>query len=401
MSGSFENPDQIIRSWGNQGSYSSGRVVSDKLVPEKFRRIRTPFVQTWREETLNNSLDWGSQAFSYLLPKGLRVISSMFLKIDLPAVQTTKYKLNPGMYAIKTVRFLSAGQEAYHVDVAQYLRDYLESLSDEHYGPFTRTYLGNEGGTGTTGARTVLVPIMLSNSAYLNRSGSNLRGRGVFPCLTGENQLEIQITMAAAADVCEDDTAVPASIAGACSMMFHQVEMTPEDLRHYQDARGSYSIVTRRFTEVTNGYQAASANTKVSINHNQPVGIVTELLCIATPTGTTEAHRQIESCVRPVHFAIIADSVTQKSLNSKAKVDVELWSNGFIGNSSVDVPGRLCFAAHAAEAENVYTGGFNMRQSGQITIEITFAEAVDYRIYAIQLQRISKSPLGHFEATLN
>ena len=397
----FENPKEIIRSWDYQGSYSSGRVVADKLVPEKFRRIRTPFVQTWREETLNNSLDWGSQGFSYLMPKGLRVITSAFLKINLPQVQTTNYKLNPGMYAVKTLRFLSAGNEAYHCDVAQYLRDYLESLSDEHYGPFARTYLGNEGSSGTQTARTIMVPILLSNSAYLNRSGSNLRGRGAFPCLTGVNQLEIQITMASAADVCEDAQAVPGSIAGQCSMMFHQVEMRPEDLHNYMDARGSYSIVTRRFTELTSGYQAATANNMVSLTHNQPIGIVTELFAIATPSGTVEAHRQIESCVRPIHFAITADSVVQKSLNSKTKIEIELWSNGFIGNSSVDVPGRLCFAAHAAEAENVYTGGYNMRQAGQVTIDIKFAENVDFRVFAIQLQRISKSPLGKFEATLD
>ena len=170
---------------------------------------------------------------------------------------------------------------------------------------------------------------------------------------------------------------------------------------NYSDARGSYSIVTRRFTEVTNGYQAATANNIVTLTTNQPIGVVTELFAIATASGTDEAHRQIEVCVRPNHFAIISDSVTQKSLNSKAKVDIELWSNGFIGNSSVSVPGRLCFAAHAAEAENLYTGGFNMRQSSQISVEIQFAENVDFRVFAIQLQRISKGPLGRFTATLH
>ncbi len=43
----------------------------------------------------------------------------MYLK--LPAIQTSVYKDNPGVYAIETVRFLSAGQEAYHCDVKQYL----------------------------------------------------------------------------------------------------------------------------------------------------------------------------------------------------------------------------------------------------------------------------------------
>jgi len=105
----------------------------------------------------------------------------MYLKIELPAISTSVYKDNPGMYAIETIRFLSAGQEAYHCDVKQYLRDYLESLNDEHYGPFTQTYLGNTGGGASGAARTLIIPILLPNSAYLNRSGSNTRGRGIWP----------------------------------------------------------------------------------------------------------------------------------------------------------------------------------------------------------------------------
>ena len=123
---SFENPAQIIRSWNLQGSFSSGQVVQDKLVPRKFTRIRTPFVQTWREEALNSNLDWGSQAFSFYLPESLRVISSIFLRIPLPTLGSGAYKKIPG-------RFLSAGQESYNVEVGQYLRDYVESLRRAGY----------------------------------------------------------------------------------------------------------------------------------------------------------------------------------------------------------------------------------------------------------------------------
>ncbi len=401
MPGSFENPAQIIRSWGLQGSFASGSVVQDKLVPARFTRIRTPFLQTWREETLNSSLDWGASHFSFYMPESLRVISSMLLKIELPAISGTDYKINPGLYAVKTIRFLSAGQEAYHCDVSQYLRDYLESLSDEHYGPFTKTYLGNTGAAVSGVARTLLIPILLPNSAYMNRSGSNTRGRGIWPCLTGNNRLEIQITMNANTHVCQDASNLPASISGACSMLFHQVDMTSEDVLKYSDARGAYSIISRRFTEVTNGYTAAGANTRVTLTTNQPIGVVTELFAIAQPTGTGEAFRELEQNVHPSHFAIVSDSVTQKSLNSKEKVEMELWTNGFIGNTVVNPPGRLCFAAHAAEAESMYSGGYNMQLSSQVTVELEFAQAVDFKVYAIQLQRISISPLGLVQASLD
>ena len=105
---SFENPAQIVRSWALQGAFSSGAVVQDKLVPRKFARIRTPFVHTWRTEAVNSQLDWGVQA-AYI-PESLRVISSMFLEIPLPALGGGGYKTIPGLYAIKTIRFLSAGR---------------------------------------------------------------------------------------------------------------------------------------------------------------------------------------------------------------------------------------------------------------------------------------------------
>ena len=398
---SFENPAQIIRSWNLQGSFSSGQVVQDKLVPRRFTRIRTPFVNTWREEALNTNLDWDSQAFSFYLPESLRVISSMFLRIPLPVLGSGAYKKIPGFYAIKRVRFLSAGQESYSVEVAQYLRDYVESLDDEAADVFCKTYLGytTDGGTGT--ARVLMIPILLPNSSYMSRAGRDTRGHGVWPCYTGTNRLEMQITMGAAAEVVKQADPVPASISGDLKIMIHQLDMTSDDVLRYSDVRGAYSVITRRFTEVTPGWSLASANVKATLTQNQPIGCVTELFCIAVPAGTAEAFREIDTNVLPTHFAIISDSVTQKTLNSAEKVQMELWSNGFIGNAKVNRCGRLCFASHAAEAENMYTGGFNMQLSSQISVEIEFAENVNYRIFAIQLQRVTVNSLGLVQASLD
>ena len=399
---SFENPAQIIRSWNLQGSFSSGQVVQDKLVPRRFPRIRTPFINTWREEALNTNLDWGSQAFSFYLPESLRVISSMFLRIPLPALGSGAYKKIPGFYAVKTVRFLSAGQESYSVEVGQYLRDYVESLDDEAAEVFCNTYLGytNDAGTGT--ARVLMVPILLPNSSYMSRSGKDTRGHGVWPCYTGTNRLEMQITMGAAVDVCKQADPVPVSLSGNLKVMIHQLDMTSDDVLRYSDVRGAYSVITRRFTEITNGWiNSPVANTKDTLTQNQPIGCVTELFCIAVPSGTTEALREIDTNILPTRFTIISDSVTQKTLNTPEKVQMELWSNGFIGNKKCNRVGRLCFASHAAEAENMYTGGFNMQLSSQISIEIEFAEAVDYRIFAVQLQRVTVNSLGLVQASLD
>ena len=396
----YENPKEIIRSWGLQGTFSNGPVIMDKLLPVKYGRITTLFLNTWREEQVSNILDWASQSFSIHFPESLQVLASAFLKIELPAISGSVYKDNPGLYAVETFRFLSQGTESYNVDVKQYLRDYLESLPDEHYKVFTQTHLGNTGAAASGAARTLLIPILIPNSAYLNRSGTNTRGRGAWPADTGQYRLEVQITMAPAINCCADANNAPASIAGSISMMYHEVEMGAERLLAYSDARGSYSIVTRRFQEITNGYQAAGANSKQLLQTNQPIGVVTELICIAQPTGTDEAHREIETNVLPVHFALIADSVTQRSLDSKVKVQMELWTNGFVGNSFVNVPGRLCFAVHASESETVYTGGYNMSNSSQITVEVTFDEAVDFRVFAVSLQRIDMNIAGRLSSSI-
>ena len=91
---SFENPSQIIQSWGLTKNFAAGPTTVDKLVPPTYGKIRTPFVQTWREESLGTALDWGnSSPFSYYLPESLRVISSMFLQIKCPAISGHNFKL--------------------------------------------------------------------------------------------------------------------------------------------------------------------------------------------------------------------------------------------------------------------------------------------------------------------
>ena len=75
-----------------------------------------------------------------------------------------------------------------------------------------------------------------------------------------------------------------------------------------------------------------------------------------------------------------------------------LRAQGLIG---VHHPSRLCFAAHAANAENLYSGGFNMAHSTQITVDVELAEAVHTRIYAVQLQRVVIDADGNILSSLD
>ena len=186
MSG--ENPQNIIRSWNTQANFANGRVLMDRLVPPAFSRIRTTFLHTWREDagTVAN-LDC-SQNFSVYLPESLRVVRAIFLKIVVPT-NTANFKSYPGLQAVKSLRIMSAGQEVYTADVERFLVDYCQSLSEEQLKRFSEAYLGHASPIGT-GSRTLLIPLLLPNSQYMQRNGQDTRGFGVFPCFLGQNRLE-------------------------------------------------------------------------------------------------------------------------------------------------------------------------------------------------------------------
>ena len=175
---SYENPENIIRSWNVQTNFATGPVTADQLVPPQYSRIRTPFLLTWREEACNST---HSKNFSIYLPESLRVVNDIFLRIKLPALASTTYKKYPGLFAIKTIRLLSQGQEVYSCDYMQHMADHLQQYSEEELKDFAKVYLGAED-VLSLAARDVMLPILIPNSPFIGREPRDLRGHGVFPC---------------------------------------------------------------------------------------------------------------------------------------------------------------------------------------------------------------------------
>ncbi len=408
MSG--ENPINVIRSWNTQANFANGRVLMDRLVPPAFSRIRTTFVTTWREDAATvANLDWSSNNFSIYLPESLRVVRAIFLKIECPAIATTAFKPYPGLQIIKSLRILSAGQEVYTADNERFLVDYCQSLSEEQLNRFAKAYLGHQSTPDGT-ARTFIIPLLLPNSQYMQRNGHDTRGYGVFPCYLGANRLEIQLTLNSAKYVSADDANDPASIAGKCTLMYHQVEMTPENVLRYSDLRGNYSIVNRRFTELTNGYQTysasdATAKTVVRWTSSQPQGVVSEIQVIAvagTDGGSTLEDEKLSAYtfVKPDLIRVVADSVTQRELDGAHKIDIELWSNGFASPADFPQCGRMCFASHCGESSHSYTGGYNMTLASNVSFELRFPVECRWKIIAVQYQRCSINAMGQVQAFL-
>ena len=103
----------------------------------------------------------------------------------------------------------------------------------------------------------------------MGRHGKDTRGHGCWPCYTGSQRLEIQITMNPATHLSVAGASDPASIAGNVSMLIHQVDMTSDDVLRYSDVRGQYSVVSRRMVELTDGYTNAAANVRQKLTQSQ------------------------------------------------------------------------------------------------------------------------------------
>ena len=394
-----ENIENLIRSWNYQQGWNNGPVIQDKLSPEAYGRILTLYNHTWREEVLGNTFDWGSDSYSVYLPESLYVISSIYLRIELPANSGgAVFKKYPGIYALKSVRLMSGGTEVYTADQNLFLHDYCESLSEEALRVFGAAYLGGEE-DATDATRTILIPILLPNSSYMGRAGGT-HGHGIFPAFLGQSRLELQLSMNAAKNLSSAAGQAPASILGKCSIMYHQVEMTEAARRSYADLRGNYSIVNRRFTELTSGWQQyTSAGAVAHYNQFQPQGTVTEVMFIAC-THDADDSRHTAAYILPTSIVVTVDAVVVKSLDTPEKVRAELWTNGFTPNKDFPSPGRMCFAAHASGSDHMYSGGYNMRLASTVDYAFTFKEAVSYKIVASQIQRVTIDAVGKLSASL-
>ncbi len=396
---SYENPENIVRSWGLQSSFATGPVVKDTLVPRKFGKIRTPFICTWREEKLNSILDHGSQNFSVYLPESLRVLKSAFVKIEVPATASA-LKDHPGLHFIKSIRILSAGQEVYVCDYFQFMCDFMQQMREEDSRQFAKCYLGYEA-AATGSARTVMLPILLPNSPFLLRHGKDLRGNGIFPAYLGQNRLEIQLTMNTATFAVANGTDSVPSISGKCSIMYRECKMTPQNSLAFGDARGKYSVITRRFTELTSGFETAAADTDITWNINQPQGVVSEVMLLAVATSDNDALLNTQVFVRPIKFKVTADSIVQKDLDNKEKIAIELYENGFDDNADFPQPARICYGAHCGDNSYSYNGGYNCQLASTIQYDFRFDVAVKYKLVAVQLQRVRIDALGRITSSLD
>ena len=82
---------------------------------------------------------------------------------------------------------------------------------------------------------------------------------------------------------------------------------------------------------------AAGAQTVARWTTSQPQGTCTELIVYAVALEDDEFEQTPREYIRPNLIRVVADSVTQKELDGKHKIECELWSHGFA--APADFPG--------------------------------------------------------------
>ena len=177
--------------------------------------------------------------------------------------------------------------------------------------------------------------------------------------------------------------------------------MTQADTLGFSDHRGKYSLINRRFTEITSGWQHyETADAIKTWNINQPQGVVMEVQILAVANNADESRHEFQY-IKPTSFKVTADAIVQKDLNNSQKVLADLWQNGFVANADFPQPGRLCFASHAANNSHVYSGGYNQQLASTIEYAFTFNVECRYKLVVSQIQRVKIDSVGRITASLD
>ena len=148
----------------------------------------------------------------------------------------------------------------------------------------------------------------------------------------------------------------------------------------------------------TPGSSAAQATAKEVVRWtlSQPQGVVSEIQILAVADASSDKERSELSpkdYVRPNLIRVIADSVIQRELDGKHKIEIELWTQGFCAPQDFPHPGRMCFASHCGESSTPML-------ASNVVFELRFPEAVKWKIVAVQYQRVTINSLGRVQAFL-
>ena len=354
--------------------------AENTLLPETYGRVQTTYLKQNRRDTF--AAAYGDINKSYTFPESLQVLASSYIEATLPVNGGGNYKSIPGLFIIDKYYLRCNGDLVYSGSYQTLLSDHLQSLTDEDARAYCEALMGYIPGAASGAARTVFLPVPLPNS-HLWRHGG--RGQGAFPFNSfTQNKLEISFDFYANTHSAADRTQVSPAMTGV--RMVHKEVICPlAQLPSLRDARGRYAMVSRRFTQLQD-WTAAASGVEQDIVVSNLSGCVVELIVEACPQQSDLDRLDILSPVTPSSVRLICDSVECVNHDSQAECKLIEYSHGYRKNDFFNsITYRLVFGSHGAESDKTFQGAINFSGITQANLKLTFGEAVNFRITAIQL----------------
>ena len=366
------------------------------LLPVSYKRVQTNFLKQNRKE--NFACQYGDVNKSYVFPESLQVLASSYFKCTLPENASANYRLIPGLWVISKVYLRCNGDLVYSVDYQTLMNDHLASLKDEDARAYAAAHLGYVPGASSGNARTCWLPLPLPNSSIWKYGG---RGQGALPFTSfRNNKLEISFDFFENTGTTSDRTNPSPAMTG--TQIVHKEIIAPlSQMPVLRDARGKYSLVSRRFTQIQDWTDGA-AGVEQDIVVSNLSGCITEIIVEAYPHNANIDTLNILGPVLPSSVKLVADSI--ECINHETEDEIRLieYSHGYRRNDFyTGCTYRLVFGSHGAESDRAFQGAMNFSGITQANLRITFPERVMFKITAVQLGITSITSSGRLVQKLD
>jgi len=339
------------------------------LLPQAYGRVQTAYLKQNRKESF--AVQYAEENKSYTFPESLRVLQAAYLRVNLPANNSGSYKTCPGLNIIKTI----------HIRC--------NSLRDESARAYAAAHLGYKSGAASGAARVCWLPIPLPNSSIWRYGG---RSQGALPFGSFKNnKIEVTFDMYDNTYSAADRTAPSPALSGG-QIVMKEVVAPLSQMPVLSDARGRYSVVSRRFTILQ----------EADIVVSNLSGCVTEIIVEAFAYDANQDRLDVRAPVVPTEVKLICDSVECIKYDTQDECRLVDYSHGYRRNDFFDGNVyRLVFGSHGADTDRQFCGAMNFQGITQANLKLKFAQQVTFRVLAVQLGVTSITSSGRLVQKLD
>ena len=352
------------------------------LLPQAYGRVQTAYLKQNRKESF--PVAYGDTNKSYTFPESLRALQAAYLRVVLPANNSGHYKTLPGLHVIKTIHIRCNGDLVYSTPYRTVMSDHLASLRDESARAYAAAHLGFVAGAASGDERVCWLPIPLPNSSIWRYGG---RSQGALPFSSFKNN-KIEITF----DFYDNtynaaDRSNPSPAITGGQIVMKEIVAPLSQMPVLSDARGRYSVVSRRFTILgAQDFEMAAANAEVDVVVSNLTGCVTEIIVEAYADDPNQDRLDVTAPILPSSVRLVCDSVECIKYDTADECRLVEYSHGYRRNDfySGNVY-RLVFGSHGADTDRQFCGAMNFQGITQANLKLKFPQQVSFRVLAVQL----------------